>query len=193
SKILIGRPIDNTQIYLLDERMEPVPVGVPAELYIGGEGLARGYLAQPGLTAERFIPDPFSEEPGRYIYRTGDLARWTGDGNLEYAGRADHQVKIRGVRVELGEVEEALSRHPDVKQANVIALEDTSGEKRLVAYVVPAEGHAPNVTQLRSFIRQQLPDHMVPSAFVFLKTLPLTTSGKINRLALPPPLDVRPE
>jgi amino acid adenylation domain-containing protein len=191
--VLIGRPIDNTQIYVLDEYMQPKPVGLPGELYIGGDGLARGYLSQPLLTAEKFIPNPFSEVPGRRLYKTGDLARWTEDGYIEYVGRIDQQVKIRGIRIELGEVEAVLSRHPDVKQAVVITLEEVPGEKRLVAYIVPNEGQSPGVSQLRSFIREELPDYMIPSAFVSLETLPLTLSGKVNRLALPRPLEVRPQ
>ncbi|MGB8507211.1 MAG: phosphopantetheine-binding protein, partial [Pyrinomonadaceae bacterium] len=139
------------------------------------------------------IPNPFSEDPGRRLYQTGDIARWSEDGVIEYVGRADHQVKIRGFRVELGEVEGALDRHPGVRQAVVVALEDTPGEKRLVAYVVPDAEQTPDVSQLRGFIREELPDYMVPSAFVFLDTLPLTPSGKVNRLALPPPLEARPE
>ncbi|HEX5873144.1 MAG TPA: amino acid adenylation domain-containing protein, partial [Pyrinomonadaceae bacterium] len=190
--ILIGSPLDNTQIYLLDERLRPAPAGTPAELHIGGDGLARGYLGRPELTAEKFIPDPFSKVPGQRLYKTGDLARWTDEGKLEYAGRRDHQVKIRGVRIELAEVEAALSRHPDLKQAVINALEDTPGEKRLVAYVVPTDGPL-SVSQLRNFIRQELPEYMVPSAFVFLERLPVTASGKVDRLALPEPLEVRPE
>ena len=190
--VLIGKPIDNTQVYLLDEHLRLAPMGVPAELYIGGDGLARGYLLQPSLTAARFIPNPFSAEPGGRLYRTGDLARWTDDGNLEYVGRSDHQVKIRGVRVELGEVEGALNRHPEVKQAVVNVLEEEPGEKRLVAYVVSSNG-APNISKVRSFMRKELPEHMVPSAFVVMENLPMTTSGKVDRLSLPRPLEVRPE
>jgi amino acid adenylation domain-containing protein len=190
--VLIGRPIANTQIYLIDERLRLAPVGVPAELYVGGAGLARGYLGQPGLTAERFIPDAFAQEPGARLYRTGDLARWTEDGNVEYVGRTDHQVKIRGFRVETGEVEAALARHPEVRQAVVVALEDAPGQRRLVAYVVAHEGESPGVSRLRAFVGEQLPDYMLPSAFVFMEALPLTPSGKVNRLALPRPPEERP-
>jgi amino acid adenylation domain-containing protein len=184
--ISVGRPIANTQVYVLDGRLEPVPVGIPGELYIGGMGLARGYRHAPELTAAQFLMSPFSGEKER-IYRTGDLARWLPDGRLDCLGRIDHQVKIRGFRIELGEVESVLSDTPGVKQCVVVARDEGSGNKRLVAYVVPENGAAPHPSQLRRRLREHLPEYMVPAAVVLLETLPLTPSGKIDRLALPPP------
>ncbi|BAY24658.1 amino acid adenylation domain protein [Calothrix sp. NIES-2100] len=180
----IGRPIANTQIYILDSDLQPVPVGVIGELYIGGAGVARGYLNRPELTAERFVANPFS---GNYcIYKTGDLARYLHDGNIEYISRIDHQVKIRGFRIELGEIENTLSAHPQVREAVVITRSDQSEEKQIVAYFT-AQEEQPTPETLRDFLRQKLPDYMVPIAFVILDALPLTPSGKVNRRALPKP------
>jgi surfactin family lipopeptide synthetase A len=185
--ISIGRPIANTQIHLLDAHLQPVPVGVPGELYIGGDGLARGYLNRPELTAERFIPHPFSDEPGACLYRTGDLARYCSDGSIEHLGRIDFQVKIRGFRIELGEIEAVLNQHPAVRQAVVVARENVPGDKRLVAYVALHKDQAAMVDDLKSHLMKQVPAYMVPSAFMLLKTLPLTPNGKVDRRALPPP------
>ncbi|WP_164021874.1 non-ribosomal peptide synthetase, partial [Pyxidicoccus trucidator] len=187
--IPIGRPISNTVIRLLDSHLRPVPTGVPGELFIGGVQVGRGYLARPELTAERFIPDPFASEPGARLYRTGDKARWLADGNIEYLGRLDFQVKVRGLRIELGEIEAALELHPQVRQAVVVVREDSSsGDKRLVAYVVPPSGEqAPDFSALRDALKQKLPEYMVPSAFVSMETLPLNSSGKLDRKALPAP------
>jgi aspartate racemase len=182
----IGRPIANTQVYILDETRQHVPVGVAGELYAGGDGLACGYLNQPQLTDQRFVPDPFSGHPGARLYRTGDRARWRTDGNIEYLGRLDHQVKIRGFRVELGEIEEALNQHPGVQTSVVVAREDTSGDKRLTAYVVSRNGAA-SPSELRECLQAKLPDYMVPAAFVRLEALPLTPNGKVDRKALPKP------
>ncbi|MBI2525900.1 MAG: amino acid adenylation domain-containing protein [Candidatus Rokubacteria bacterium] len=183
----IGRPIANTQIYILDARLSPVPIGVGGELCIGGPGLARGYLNRPELTAERFIPDPFSDDPEARLYRTGDLARFLANGNIEFLGRMDQQVKIRGHRVEPGEIETALGRHPLLREVVVVAPDHPSLGRRLVAYVVADPGHAPAAGELRAFLRQMLPDYMVPAAFVFLDHLPLTANGKVDRAALPEP------
>jgi len=179
----IGRPIVNTQVYLLDAWQQPVPVGAAGELYIGGEGLARGYLNRPELTAEKFVPDPFSGEPGARLYRTGDLARYLPDGNLEFLGRIDHQVKIRGFRIELGEIEAALGKHTAVREAVVLACDDRSGGRRLVAYVVP-DRQSDGINELRGFLKEKLPDYMVPSTFIWLNSLPLTPNGKVDRPAL---------
>ena len=189
----IGRPIANTHVYLLDPHLKPVPIGVPGELCLGGAGLARGYLNRPKPTADSFIPNPFNEEPGARLYKTGDLARYLPDGNIEFLGRMDHQVKIRGFRIELGEIETVLAQHSVVRETAVLAREDTPGDKRLVAYVVPHEDQKLSVTELRRFLKEKLPEHMVPSVFVTLEALPLTPNGKVNRRALPAPEWVRPE
>ena len=185
--ILIGRPIANTQIYILDRYRQLVPVGVRGELHIGGDGVARGYVNRPELTEQKFIPNTFSDELGERLYKTGDIARYLTDGNIEFLGRVDHQVKIRGFRIELGEIEAVLSQQPAVREAVVVAREDVSGEKRLVGYVVPSQEPAPTTSELRVFLQQKLPDYMVPSIFVTLKVLPLTPNGKVDRRALPVP------
>jgi aspartate racemase len=185
ASVPIGRPIANTRIYLLDKFRQPVPIGVPGELHVGGDGLARGYLERPELTAEKFIPDPFGSEPGARLYRTGDVARYLPDGDLEYLGRVDHQVKVRGFRVELGEIEAVLGQHPAVRECVVATQRDGAAEPRIVAYVVPGDAGAPAAAELRDFMRQKLPGYMVPSGFVTLEHLPLTPTGKVDRLALP--------
>ncbi|MEH2032602.1 MAG: non-ribosomal peptide synthase/polyketide synthase [Nostoc sp.] len=181
----IGRLISNTQVYLLDSQLQPVPIGVAGELYVGGDGLARGYLNHPQLTAEKFIPNSFSNEPGSRLYKTGDLARYLPDGNIEFLGRTDNQVKIRGFRIEPSEIESAISQHPSIKQTIVIATENNIGNKQLVAYVVSRTQTAPSSSNLRDFLKQKLPDYMVPAAFIILETLPLTPNGKVDRFALP--------
>ncbi|MBV9790643.1 MAG: non-ribosomal peptide synthetase, partial [Chloroflexi bacterium] len=219
-RISLGPPIANTQLYVLDQRQRLVPVGVVGELYIGGDGVARGYLNRPALTAERFIPDPFSDQPGSRLYRTGDLVRYRYDGTLEFHGRADHQIKLRGFRIELGEIETALRQHPAIREAIVVARADNGSEPRLVAYIEPrTQNLEPNGEQanketkeqnstktpspvatgeggqggegllpdLRAFLRQRLPEYMLPSAWVFLDALPLTANGKLDRKALPVP------
>jgi thioester reductase-like protein/non-ribosomal peptide synthase protein (TIGR01720 family) len=185
STVPIGRPIANTQIYLLDADLQPVPIGVSGELYIGGAGVARGYLNRPELTAEKFITNPFI--PGERLYKTGDLARYLPDGNIEFLGRIDHQVKIHGFRIELGEIEAALRQYPAVRETVVVVREEQSGNKRLVAYVVPEKQFTPTTSDLRDFLQEKLPEYMIPSAFVRLKTLPLTPNGKVDRQALPAP------
>ncbi|MCY1016471.1 non-ribosomal peptide synthetase [Pyxidicoccus sp. MSG2] len=182
----IGRPIGNTQVYVLDAGFEPVPPGVAGELFIGGDGLARGYLRQPDVTADRFVPNLFSQVPGERLYRTGDLARWRGDGVLEFLGRRDSQVKVRGYRIELAEVDAALLRCPGVKEGLVV-VRDGVGGKRLVAYYVESPGQSLSASQVREAMKGALPEFMVPSAFVGLPALPLTANGKVDRKALPAP------
>ncbi|HTO78202.1 MAG TPA: condensation domain-containing protein, partial [Methylocystis sp.] len=182
----IGRPISNTQIYIVDDWLNPVPIGVAGELYVGGAGVARGYLNRPELTAERFIPNPFGEAGAR-LYRTGDLARYREDGNIEFLGRVDHQVKIRGFRIELGEIEAALCRLPQLREAIVVAREDAVTGKRLIAYVTAREHAMLDTAALRAALQSELPDYMVPSAIVVLDRLPLTPNGKVDRKALPSP------
>ncbi len=183
----IGRPIANTQVYVLDPHLEPVPIGVTGELFIGGDGVARGYFHRPELTQERFIPNPFSSDASARLYKTGDLARYRPDGTIECLGRIDHQVKIRGFRIELGEIEGCLGEHPDVRQAAVVAREDQKGSRRLVAYVVMRNGAAVGAGALRDFAKERLPDYMVPSSYVTMDALPLTPNGKVDRNALPDP------
>jgi acyl carrier protein len=207
--VSIGRPIANTELYVLDRHGQAVPVGVPGELFIGGQGVARGYLNRPELTAERFVANPFSPDPTARLYRTGDLVRYRSDGNLDFTGRADHQVKIRGHRIELGEIEATLARQPGVREVVVVAHEDESKDKRLVAYLVatPTDGERngergagtrsltqglPTADELQKSVRQSLPEYMVPAAFVFLDRLPLTPNGKVDRRALPGPDKARP-
>ncbi|NEO46167.1 MAG: amino acid adenylation domain-containing protein, partial [Moorea sp. SIO4A3] len=182
----IGRPIANTQVYILDSHLQPVPIGVPGELYIGGDGLARGYLNRPKLTSEKFITNPFCSSNTERLYKTSDLARYLPDGNIEFIGRIDNQVKIRGFRIELGEIETVLSTHPQIQQTVVIAQENISGNKRLVAYYV-SEKQSLTTNQVREFLKQKLPEYMVPNAFVTLDTLPLTPNGKVDRKSLPAP------
>ncbi|HEU4323402.1 MAG TPA: amino acid adenylation domain-containing protein [Roseiflexaceae bacterium] len=209
--VSIGKPLINTEIYILDERMHPAPIGVPGELYVGGAGLARGYLDDPALTAERFVPNPFGERletrdvrlvgseaqasslkpQASRLYRTGDRARWLPDGMIEFVGRIDHQVKIRGFRIELGEIETLLCSHESIREAVVVAREDAPGDKRLVAYAVPSTEAA--VAELREFLRERLPGYMIPAAFVLLETLPLTPNGKVDLRALPLPSTDRTE
>jgi amino acid adenylation domain-containing protein len=191
--IPIGQPIANTQLYVLDKHLQPVPVGVPGELYIAGKGLARGYLNRSELTAEKFIPNPFSQEPGERLYKTGDLVSHSPTGVLEFLGRIDHQVKLRGFRIELEEIAAVLLKYPSVQESVAIVREDVVGDQRLVAYIVVNPESAFNINDLRDFLQQKLPDYMVPSLFVPLKNLPLTPNGKIDRQALPAPDQVRPE
>lgn len=196
-KPTIGRPILNAQIYILDQQMQPVPIGVPGELYIGAIGIARGYKGRPALTAEKFIPNPFSDEANARLYKTGDLVCYLPDGNIDFLGRIDHQVQMAGVRVELGGIEALLDQHPDVQETVVLAREDSPGDKRLVAYVIPHVGamaHLPegvhseiDSNELRRYLSQKVPNHMVPSIFLFLDKMPRTPNGKVDRQALPPP------
>src|SRR5581483_6467238 len=182
----IGKPLTNAEIYVLDPRLQPLPVGVPGELYIGGSGLARGYCKRSDLTAAAFVPHPFGVVPGARLYRTGDLVSYLPDGSLLFWGRCDSQIKLRGYRIEPGEIEETLTQHPAIKAAVVMLREDPPHEKRLVAYVVTEQGEA-LAAELRSYLQKWLPEYMIPCAFVTLRAFPLTSSGKLDRRALPPP------
>jgi amino acid adenylation domain-containing protein len=190
--IPLGRPIANTSVYVIDANFQPVPVGILGEICIGGDGLARGYFNQPALTAEKFVPDPFSAEDGARLFRTGDIGRYLADGTVEYHGRRDHQVKVRGFRIELGEIETQLESHPDVHQAVVVASDNERGDRQLLAYIVAA-GEAPGDKDLRAHLRRKLPDYMIPAAFAVLDSLPLTPSGKVDRRALPARSGERPD
>ena len=188
----IGRPIDNTRVYVLNAELQPAPIGVAGELYIAGDGVGQGYLNRPQLTCERFVADPFADDASERMYRTGDLVRWLADGTLEHLGRLDTQVKVRGFRIELGEIETVLAEHSDICQAVVVAR-DTNGQRRLVAYVTLNDAAAPSVDELRRHVRNQLPEYMVPAIFVMLDALPMTPNAKVDRGALPPPGDERQE
>jgi amino acid adenylation domain-containing protein len=190
-KLPIGRPIANTQVYILDQNLQPTPIGVLGELHISGVGLSRGYLNHPELTAKKFIPNPFSSESNSRLYKTGDLARYLPDGNIEFLGRLDNQVKIRGFRIELGEIETVLSQHPTVQESVVIVHESESSDKRLVAYLVSNPAQIIDTIELRSFLKERLPEYMIPSALVQLEAMPLTPTGKVDRRALPPPDQTR--
>jgi acyl-coenzyme A synthetase/AMP-(fatty) acid ligase/acyl carrier protein len=181
----IGRPIANTQVYILDAYRNPVPIGVVGEIYIGGDGVARGYLNRPELTNEKFIANPFSADVTSRLYKTGDLARYLPDGNIEFLGRMDNQVKIRGYRIELGEIEAVLGQHRAIREAVVLAREESPGDQRLVAYIVAAPNSTTSTNELRTFLQQKLPEYMIPSVWVSLDRLPLTLNGKIDRGALP--------
>jgi acyl carrier protein len=186
--VSIGYPRANTPLYVLDAEMQPVPVGITGELYVGGVGVGRGYLGDAALTAARFVPDPFSPEAGARLYRTGDLVRRAADGSLEFVARADTQVKLRGHRIELGEIESALAGEESVREAAAVIREEEGGrDRRLVAYVVAEVGAEPSAGRLRARLKERLPDYMIPSAFVFLDSLPLLPSGKVDRRALPAP------
>lgn len=189
----IGKPISNTQVYILDEELQAVPEGEPGELYIGGDGLARDYLSRPELTAEKFIPNPFSEDPDGRLYRSGDLARYRNDGTVEFLGRFDNQVKVNGYRIELGEIETVLQQHPGVRQVVVATRADSPGEKRLVAYAVSGSENSTSVPDLREYLQTRLPHYMLPSTFVMMESLPLTPNGKVDRAALPAPGTVEPQ
>ena len=191
--ISLGQPIANTQLYVLDAAMQPVAVGIPGELYIGGAGLARGYLNRPDLTAERFVPHPYGEAPGARLYRTGDIVRYRSRHTIEFLGRIDQQVKVRGFRIEPGEIEIVLREHQNIRDAVVIAREDTPGDRRLVAYLVANQEHIPPVADLRSYLGGRLPEYLVPSLFVFLDAFPLTPNGKVARNRLPAPDHHQPE
>jgi len=201
NNVAIGTPVANTVIYILDSFGQPTPIGVPGEIFIGGTGVTRGYLHRPGHSAEKFVPDPFSDKPGGRLYRTGDRARYLPDGRIEFLGRNDNQVKIRGHRVEVGEIEAALRRHPGVRDAVITAREDGSDEKRLLAYVVPAPGESPadgngaslSTSKLRSYLQSKLPAHMIPSVITFLQEMPLTPNGKVDRRSFPDPTSLEPE
>jgi hypothetical protein len=184
--VCIGRPIANTQIYILDKQLQPVPIGISGELYIGGVGLARGYWNRPELTNEKFISNPF--EADQRLYKTGDLARYRADGTIELLGRIDHQVKLRGFRIELGEIETVIAQHSNVREIVVIA-----NENRLIAYVVPNHKATFSINEVRHFLKEKLPEYMLPSTFVVLEALPLTPNGKVDRRALPAPDNLRPE
>ncbi|MEH1765145.1 MAG: amino acid adenylation domain-containing protein [Nostoc sp.] len=190
---VIGCPIPDLQLYLLDEHKQLVTVGVPGEMYVGGAGLARGYLNRPDLTTKAFIANPLSNDPQARLYKTGDLARYLPNGDIEYLGRIDHQVKIRGFRIELGEIEREIAQHPEVRETVVLARQEETGEKQLVAYVVPHQNSSYTSNQLRSFLEQRLPSHMLPSAFVLLESMPLTVNGKLDRQKLPAPSRERPQ
>ena len=199
----IGRPIANTHAYVLDKYLQPQPMGVAGELYIGGAGVTPGYLNQPAETAVRFVADPFNAEAGARLYRTGDIVRMLRDGSIEFLGRIDNQIKVRGFRVELGEIEAVLATHPALQQAVVVGSPANApaglpaaalaSAERLVAYLVAKSGKPPTADELRNFLRQHLPDYMIPSVFVSLKVLPLTPNGKVDRAALPAPDDSRPD
>ena len=185
--VVVGRPIANTQVYILDQSLQPAPIGVVKEIYIAGDGVAHGYLNRPDLTAEKFVANPFARTPGAKMYRTGDLGRYLADGRIECVGRADQQVKVRGYRIELGEIEAVLAKHPAVQECVVLAREDVAGDKRLVGYVVPVPGQKASAQDLRAFVKDKLPDYMTPVAIVEMETFPLTPNGKVNRKALPAP------
>ena len=192
--VSVGRPIANTRIYIVDSHLQPAPIGVPGELYIGGDGLSRGYLNRPELTADKFIRNPFSDDPTSRLCRTGDLAKYRADRNIEFLGRIDNQVKICGHRIELGEIEATLNQHPAVKETVIVVREhDSSGEKTLIGYVVPKVSSALSITELRRFLKETLPVYMIPSVFISVEALTLTPNGKINRQSLPAPDGERPE
>jgi amino acid adenylation domain-containing protein len=193
TEVTIGSRITNVCVYVLDEHLNIVPIGVGGEIYIGGEGLARGYMNQPALTAQRFIPNPFSRRPGARLYKTGDLARYRSGGDLNLLGRNDHQVKLRGYRIELSEIEAVMTQHPDVREVVVMCREDSPNDKRIVAYLVPAKESVPSTSDLRHYLQAELPAYMVPSVFVTLNELPFGPNGKVDRNALPAPEGVRPE
>jgi acyl-coenzyme A synthetase/AMP-(fatty) acid ligase len=189
--ISIGKPIGNTRVYILDGNMQPVPIGVQGELYVGGAGIADGYLNRPALTANSFVPDPFGTEADSRLYRTGDLVRYRPTGEIEFVGRADNQVKIRGFRIELGEIESQLSNHPAIRDNVVILREDRPGDQRLAAYFVYDEEEYATVSELRKYLRATIPEYMIPQHFVELDSIPQTPNGKVDRKSLPSPLKVR--